>query len=313
MRAVDAVHGHVRVGLALSGGGSRGLAQLGVLKVLEREGVPIDLVAGTSIGSVVGGIYACLGNALATEARVLETVRSGPMQGLDLDRILKLSGVSPVSSEGADTPRIGLLGRAQHLLRRMYVSHAALTRPAVLDGAAVIEVFEGLFEGRTFDQTAIPFAAVAVDVEEGCEVIVANGSIARGVAASSAIAGIFPPVVIEGRKLIDGGYTSPVPIDAAQMLGANVVIAVDVSQRGRDTGGLENAVEVAMRSSEISLEALEQEQLRRADVVIPAHGALRHWSDYSAPREAIDAGERATERLVNGIHEVIRERARLFV
>lgn len=164
-----------------------------------------------------------------------------------------------------------------------------------------------------FDQTVIPFAAVAVDVEEGCEVIVANGSIARGVAASSAIAGIFPPVEIAGRKLIDGGYTSPVPIDAVQVLGANVVIAVDVSQSGRDTGRLGNAVEVAMRSSEITLQALEQEQLRRADVVIPARGAARHWSDYSAPHEAIAAGERAAERLIDSIHGVIQKRARLFV
>ncbi len=313
MRTAQGVHDYVRVGLALSGGGARGLAQLGVLKVLEREHIPVHLIAGTSIGSVVGGLYACLADAEETEARVLATLQSNTMQGLDLDRILKLSGVAPVRAEGADTPRVGLLGRAQHLLRRMYASHAALTRPSVLEGAAVLEVFEGLFGGRRFDQAQIPFAAVAVDVEEGCEVIVASGSIARGVAASSAIAGIFPPVEIEGRKLIDGGYTSPVPIDAVQVLGANVVIAVDVTQPGRDAGGLESAVEVAMRSSEISLEALEKEQLRRADVVVPARGAARHWSDYSAPQEAIDAGERAAERLVDGIHAVIQERARLFV
>jgi NTE family protein len=304
---------HVRVGLALSGGGARGLAQVGVLKVLERHGIPVHLIAGTSIGAVVGGLYACYQDAEEVERRVLATLSSDRMQGLDLDRILKLSGIAPARQEGEAPVRTGLLTRARRLLRRVAASHAALTSLAVIDGEAVLQMYDRLYEGRTFDQTKIPFAAVAVDLERGCEVIIATGPLSRGVAASSAIAGIFPPVEIEGRRLADGGYTSPVPIDATQTLGANVVIAVDVSHRDLDRGKLENAVEVAMRSSEISLLALEREQLRRADVVVPARGRPRHWSDYSDPMEAIQAGEDAAEGMIDTIRAAIQERARLFI
>lgn len=305
---------YVRVGVALSGGGARGLAQVGVLKVLEREGIPVHLIAGTSIGAVVGGLYACSADACEMEKRVLATLQSEHMDGLNLNRILKIAGIKPVQAiEASREKRESLLGRARMLLRRVFASHAALTRQAVLDRETIESVFDAMFGDMTFEETRIPFAAVAVDLEEGCEVIIAHGRIARAVAASSAIAGIFPPVEIRGRHLVDGGYTSPVPIDAAQTLGANVVIAVDVSVSGIDRGRLDNAVEVAMRSSEISLLALEREQLRRADVVIPARGQARHWSDYSDPQEAIEAGERATERLVDSIRAAIEERAKLFI
>lgn len=312
-RSPEKISDHVRVGLALSGGGARGLAQVGVLKVLERHGIPVHLIAGTSIGAIVGGLYACLQDADEVERRVLHTLSSEHMQGLDLDRILKLSGIAPAQERGEVPEPPGLLVRAQRLIRRVLASHAALTRLAVLDGDTVLAVYERLYEGRTFDQTRIPFAAVAVDLEEGREVVVASGPIARGVAASSAIAGIFPPVQIEGRQLVDGGYTSPVPIDVTYTLGANVVIAVDVSHRDLDRGRLDNAVEVAMRSSEISLLALEREQLRRADVIVPARGRARHWSDYSDPHEAIAAGEAAAENMIPSIRVAIEERGSLFI
>ena len=174
-------------------------------------------------------------------------------------------------------------------------------------------LLERLFEGKSFDQTEIPFAAVAVDLAYAREAIVTSGPLARGVAASAAIPGIFSPIEVGGRLLVDGGYTSPVPIDAVQAMGANVVIAVDVSQSGLDSSRLYNAVEVAMRSSEISLISLEREQLRRADVVIPAGGQARHWSDFSDPEEATAAGERACENLIENINAAIEARAQLFI
>jgi NTE family protein len=302
---------HLRVGLALSGGGARGLAQIGVLRVLEREGIPIDLVAGTSIGAVMGALYACSEDAESTEALVLETLQSSGMQALDLNRILKVSGVHPVGGEVP--PEDGVFARMQKLVRRLYASHAALTRQAVIEGDVVESVFGKLFGDKTFADTRIPFGAVAVDLEQGCEVVIAHGRIASAVAASSAIAGVFPPVEIAGRQLVDGGYTSPVPIEAARALGANAVIAVDVSIGGVDRGGQDNAIEVAMRAAEISLLALEREQLRRADVVIPARGQNRHWSDYSAPDEAINAGADAAEKMLDSIHATLEERGRLFL
>ena len=303
---------HVKVGLALPGGGARGLTQVGVLKVLEREGIPIDLIAGTSMGAIVGGLYASLAEAAEVERRLLAILDTGRMARLDLRKILEFRDVLPVG-EGAPGGESGLLGRVQKAFRRLYTSHVALTRMSVLKGDRVERVLTEIFEGRSFDQLKIPFAAVAVDLGRACQVVIANGPLAPAVAASSAIAGIFPPVEIDGRLLIDGGYTSPVPIDAAQALGANVVVAVDVSERGLDFGPLDNGVEVAMRSSEISLVALEREQLLRADVVISTSGKSRHWSDFSEPQEAIAAGERAATEMLSTVRAKIDERARLFL
>jgi NTE family protein len=302
---------HLRVGLALSGGGARGLSQLGVLRVLEREGVPVDLVAGTSIGAIIGGLYACHRDVNAVEERVLSTIRSTRMDGLDLESVLRLSGQPAVEGEGGDGA--GLVSRMQRAFRRIVASQTALRRTSLLPGEKIETILDELFEGRTFADTAIPFAAVAADVAGARPVFITSGSLAKAVAASSAIAGIFPPVAIGGRLLIDGGYTSPVPIDAARALGANVVVAVDVSRDEFDPGTLENGVEVAMRSSEISLVALEREQLRRADIVIAARGVPRHWSDYSRPGEAIASGEAAAEGMIDTVRATLHERERLFL
>ena len=303
----------VRVGIALSGGGWRGLAQVGVLKVLERSGIPIDVIAGTSIGAVIGGVYACWPDAIELEKRVLGFVCSRYIENLNLATIRRLGGIPTVGEEAQNERGPGLFDRIQTAFRGLYASHLGLSRRSVLGGKGVQRALQMVFSNRTFEETAVPFGAVAVDLREGCEVIIGSGDLARGVAASAAIPGIFPPVELSGRLLCDGGYTSPVPIDAVNTLGANVVIAVDVSQRGIAVNELGNGVEIAMRSSEISLIALEQEQLRRAHSVISARGENRHGSDFSEPEEAIHAGEVACEQMLDSIRAVIDERSRLFL
>lgn len=303
--------GRPRVGLALSGGGARGLAQVGVLKVLERERVPIDVIAGTSAGAIVGALYAALGDAAALETRVRDTLVSSELSGLELGRTLGSSGIVALGEEDRPERRPGLWGRARRKLRRLRASYAALTRSAVLPEAAVRRLFEGLFGDVGFEELAIPFTAVAVDLESGREVLIRNGPLAKAVAASAAVAGIFPPVEMGGRRLIDGGYTSPVPVDAVRAMEADVVMAVDVSVDGLDSQPAVNAVQVAMRSSEICLVSLEREQLRRADVTIRAGGRARHWSDYSEPDEAIAAGARATEGTLEHIRVALEEGSRI--
>lgn len=312
----------VRVALALAGGGGRGLAHVGVLKVLEREEIPIDLITGTSIGAIIGALYARERDVEDVERRILDFLGSRAMRRLNLAEMERLRDVGRPSSSGSeerdpvagdDEVDGGLFARLQRHFRRLYASHRAMSQVAMLSGDELMEALDELFEGDSFEDLAMPFAAVAVDVHSGREVIITRGSLAEGVGASSALAGIFPPVELDGRTLIDGGYVSPVPIVAAESLGANVVLAVDISLTGRDAGEFPNAVEVAMRAGEISRGALEREQLRRADVVIPARFAERHWSDFSVAREAIAGGEKATMNLLDSIRAVIDERSRRFL
>ena len=179
----------MRIGLALSGGGARGLAHIGALKVLEESHVPIDMLAGTSAGGVVGALYACGLSA----AEIKKTVSS--IQLLDLLQ--------------RDPAGLGLLGR-EKTARRLR---------DVLGGDI------------TFDQLKLPLALVTVDIDTGEEVVVREGSVIEGVLATTAVPGVFPPQPWQGRNLIDGGVTNPLPVDVVWGMGAQRVVAVHTTGR----------------------------------------------------------------------------------
>lgn len=179
----------VRVGLALGGGGARGYAHLGVLKVLHRASVPIDLLAGNSIGAVVGAIYAA---------------------GYDLKEMEKM----------ARRTRWGELLRLADL---------TLPADGPIRGRRLEEFFAALIGGRGFAELEKPLTVTACDLVSGTEVRLRSGSLPRALRASTAVPGIFAPVFWDGRILVDGGVVNSVPLLAAAEMGPPVVIAVDVS------------------------------------------------------------------------------------
>ena len=179
-----------KVGLALSGGGARGLAHIGVIKVLERENVPIDLLAGTSMGGIVAALY-----ATGLSAREMEEAArriSSPRQLLTLvDRTL---------------PRRGLL-----------------------QGRKVVEYLAQWLGELTFDQLKIPLALVAADLN-GCQkVVLQEGSVLDAVRATIALPGLLAPLERDGQLLVDGGLMDNLPVDIVRQMGADVVIAVDIA------------------------------------------------------------------------------------
>jgi NTE family protein len=178
-----------KVGLALSGGGARGLAHIGVLKVLEREGVPIDYLAGTSMGGVVAALYA--------------------------------AGLSPGSME-EETLRMTSPRRLLGLIDR------SLPRRGLFEGQKVQTYLASYLGDRTFDDLRIPLTVVAVDLNTGREVYLNQGRVIDAVRATIAIPGIFTPVERDGQCLVDGGLLDNLPADAARRMGADLVIAVDV-------------------------------------------------------------------------------------
>ena len=179
-----------KVGLALSGGGARGLAHIGVIKVLERENVPIDLLAGTSMGGIVAALYATGLSAHEME-KVAQRI-SSPRQLLTLvDRTL---------------PRRGLL-----------------------QGRKVVEYLAQWLGEVTFDQLKIPLALVAADLN-GCQkVVLQEGSVLDAVRATIALPGLLAPLEREGQLLVDGGLMDNLPVDIVRQMGADVVIAVDIA------------------------------------------------------------------------------------
>ncbi len=208
-----------RIGLVLSGGGARGLAHVGVLKVLEAEGIRPDIVVGTSMGSIVGGLYASGYSAGEIEliARQLDWSRTfddapprrhQPYTVRQLDAGLNSDIRLSVTREGISLPRGVLQGQNLGL---------------VLD-----ELFQVNGDSLRLENLPIPFAAVAADLETGQAVVLDKGDVSLAVRASMSIPGALEPVEYGGRLLVDGGIANNMPVDVARAMGADVIIAVDV-------------------------------------------------------------------------------------
>ena len=199
----------LRVGLALGGGGARGYAHIGVIRELRRAGIPIDLVAGTSMGAIVGSVLAA-----GLDVDKLEQV----IRRLDINKLLSF----PQNALGR------LVGRATSdylgLHRSVDWRHSWPEETQRFE-----EFIRLLTKGCSFETLKLPFAAVAADLDTGEQVVLRSGRLAPAVAASTALPGIRYPVYHQGRFLIDGGVVNTLPIDVAFELGAEVVIAVDVS------------------------------------------------------------------------------------
>jgi len=182
----------LKFGLALGSGSARGMAHIGVIQVLEAYHIPIDMIAGTSIGSVVGSVY-------ATGASVKHMKEAA----LSMKRSKTISLMDPT------LPHSGLISgnRTEKILNKIAL------------------------KDKTFDDLKIPFAAVATDIKTGAKVILNQGSVIKAVRASISIPGIFTPVKYQDYYLVDGGVVDPVPVDVVQMMGANIIIAVSLTEK----------------------------------------------------------------------------------
>ena len=258
-----------RVGLALGGGGARGFAHIGVLRVLEQEKIPIDLVVGTSVGSLIGALYADSGRVLDAEFLAAE-VRAEDV--FDVSALALFSG-GLADGEGIET----FLG--QHL------------------------------KSSTIEQMQVPFAAVTTELRTGRTVVLERGPIGTAVRASSAIPGVFRPVVIDGVTYVDGGVTDPVPADVARARGAEVVIAVAVPAAVPDRTPTSTAG-VVLQSIALLTAEIQKLRAREADVVIvPEVGAVA-YDDFSQKKKLVEAGEAAARAALPAIRAAIAAHTR---
>lgn len=178
-----------KVGIALGGGGARGFAEIGVLRVLEQEKIPIDIVVGTSVGSLIGAIYS------------------------DSGRVLDAEFIA-ISMTNEDIFDYGAL---------------SFFSGGFVKGEKLESFINNRLRNRNIENMKVPFGAVAVDLRTGEAVLFDRGPVARAVHASCAIPGVFVPVVIGGKVFVDGGVTDPIPVDFAIKKGAEVVIAVAIA------------------------------------------------------------------------------------
>jgi NTE family protein len=278
-----------RIGLVLSGGGARGLSHVGVLKVLEAEHIPIDAVAGTSMGAIVGGLYASGMSAADLERELLKvewaTVFASRVDRQHLSQRRKEEDfeISPALELGVRdgelrAPTGAVSSRGLETLLRHYT----------LPVRAV----------RDFDHLPIPFRAVATDLETGAEVVLDHGDLALALRSSMSVPGVFPPTEVDGRVLGDGGLVNNVPVDVARAMGVDIVIVVSIGTplAGRET--LNSAVGITTQMINILTEQNVQRSLARLDardvLVLPNLGKITS-ADFDRTAEAIGVGERGAQ------------------
>jgi NTE family protein len=239
--------GHkLRVGLALGGGGSRGSAEVGVLKVLQEEHIPIDIIAGTSIGSVVGGFYAA---------------------GVPLEKIGEVFEKNTFAHEYAPMPALRIAAVPTNLLLRAvgYRPYSGLYRGLIFEKFA-----QKMVGDKKIEELSMPFAAVVTDVVTGKSCRITKGDIGLAMRASNAVPGLKKPVQIGEQLFCDGGVINNVPVDQAREMGADFVIAVNIDEKLKDVP-LDNFRKIgsmAKQALRIQLAAFDEPKCKSADVCI---------------------------------------------
>lgn len=258
-----------KVGLALSGGAARGLAHVGVISVLHREDIPIDMIAGTSSGAIIGAVYA----------------------------------------HDRDTKKMKNYALDPGWKKRAPMIDPSFPKTGFIKGKKIEKLLESFLGGDIeFKDLQIPFACVATDIQTGEEIVINSGSVTAALRATISLPGVFTLVKRQGRYLVDGGLTTPVPVEVVRQMGANFIIAVnvnpDVSGRIVKTDKPQkkqkspNIFQVLIQSVYITTYSLVRSSLENADVVIEPDTADISAGEFRRTPELITLGELAAVKAI---------------
>lgn len=286
-----------RVGLALGGGAARGLAHIGVLQALEEAEVPVDLITGTSMGAIIGAMYAINPQIDPLHDRILEYLKSDIFRKARLDFVIERK--DKIDGEG-------IFFRFSQLARRKIFFTLAMTMVSFVSQETRDKSVEFLLPDIDIEETKLPFAAIALDLVTCREVILKSGSLRTAIAATSALPGILPPVASEAMQLVDGGWIDAIPVAPARKLGADIVIAVDVGSDPGDVGDVSSGLDIVFRADAAARNALSNLQLQQADLIICPTVGINHWADFSRADEIIAQGRLATFKCLPEIKALLK-------
>lgn len=256
-----------RIALVLGGGAARGFAHVGVIRALEQEKIPIDIIVGTSVGSLIGAIYANDMNSFELEWTAFALERDDVF---DYAFMSTFTGMGPVKGDKLE------------------------------------EFVKNKVPIANIENLKLTFAAVATDLNRGTRVVLDRGPVARAVRASSAVPGVFNPVEYQGRLLVDGGVVDNIPISVAREKGADIVIAVDIGENVKNFN-ITNLVDVVLQSVNIMFNENAGYKKKDADVLItPAVGNVG-MLDFTQKKRCMQAGIEAAQKAVPEIRKKIEE------
>ena len=271
-----------KIGLALSSGAARGFAHIGVLKALKEASIPVGMVAGTSMGAMMGACFAREGEINAVEEIAINTGWRKLVRLLD--------------------PKLGSL------------------RKGLIRGRRIEELLHSLIGDVDFRDLRIPFAAVATDVNTGETVVLRKGSVIEAVRASISTPGVFVPVTLEGRCLVDGGLTNPIPADIVRDMGAKFIIAVNVlvepqkrarpvsPPKGDEMTDVPNIFNTLIQSIYIMEHEIVSTRIPRADIIISPDVSRIESFEFHKGEEAILAGYEAARNALPRLQRLIGKR-----
>ncbi|MBI3193688.1 MAG: patatin-like phospholipase family protein [Ignavibacteriae bacterium] len=285
---------HPKVGLVLSGGGARGLAQIGVLRALEKHNIPIDFIVGNSMGSVIGGLYASGYSTAELESIATYT---------NWDEVLSFTEGTKRTELFIGQKRADDIG----FLTIRFDGLQPIIPSSVSSGQRLINYFMNLtlqslyHPDSTFDDLKIPFRAVAVDLIKGKRTIIDRGSLAEAMRSSITVPLLYTPLERDSMALVDGGLISNIPVDVAVSTGCDIIIAVNSTSGLRRADQMTAPWEVADQIMTIIMQQPNERQLQCADVVIVPETGERLVDDFSGIDSLIIAGEQATTQYLNKI------------
>ena len=254
-----------RVGLALAGGFARGIAHIGVLRALTKAGIPIDVIAGTSVGALIGACYCA---------------------GVPFDHMQRVASATSFADFGRWTP--SWLGLATNQRMESYLARFTHV--------------------KTFEELKTPLAVATTDINAGFTIYYTRGPIAPPLRGSCAYPGLFVPIQFEGRTLVDGFLTAPVPVEGALLLGADIVIAVYLESAAHENP--RTVADVINRSFNIIQRHSDIAWRQQADLIIEPDVKRFVWDDFTRAADLVAAGEVAAEAALPQIRELIGDEKR---
>ncbi len=278
-----------KLALALGGGGARGLAHIGFLRVIEKEKIPIARISGCSMGAMVGGIYCYHANVEALEDMAYRFVKHPLFKDFNFDDFASLEDTADDFSE-----------KAIFMMSKLKVAIAlfkTLAKSSIYDEALVEKVYS-LFPDDKIQNLNIPFAAVSNDLITGQEILLNTGSLRLAIRASSSIPGYFPPVKYNKFLLVDGGVSNVIPTSYFRKKRNEIIVGVNVGQDIRANADLKSGINIMVRAEMIRSYHLTQFKTANADQIVNCDLGKLSWADFRKSEEIIKAGETAARNFL---------------
>ncbi|MDD2524098.1 MAG: patatin-like phospholipase family protein [Endomicrobiaceae bacterium] len=281
--------------IALGGGGARGLAHIGVLKVLEENGIKFDCIAGTSMGAIIGALY-----AIEQDAVKLEKI----LKKYFFDVMFSKLNMQKMQDETQASSARSLIRKAREFVKygsadngNSFLSHSMLE-----------EMVDALLPDIDIADTKIPFICVATDITNGKEKMFTKGSLRKIVLASASIPGVFPPVNIDNVWYTDGAHVNVTPVSAAKLLGADFIIASDVKSKLKVLDGLPtNSKDIMNRCNFIANYLFYEVLIKEANIVIEPNIKQISWSEFNKFNLMVSEGEKSAKAQLETIKKEINK------